>query len=824
MLRIFTSVLFALIAIFVSAQGSPGGGTPGGRATSGKIKGRIYNQTDKTPLPYASVMLYTAQKDSLITGAISSENGYFTLTNIPLASYKLKVISMGFDSLVKMVHLNFSTQELEIGNLYVSPSVQMLQAVSITAEKAQIELKPDKRIINVDKDISARGGTALDALQNAPGVTVGADDEISLRNSSPIIYVDGKPTQLSMRQIPADQINTIEIITNPSAKYEASATGGIINITLKKDKKPGYNGMLNGGIGSNNQYNGMGMFNLKESKWLTNISYNFNSGRNIAPLFSYRDNFLNGEYNGGNYQEGTSVFERQFQFARLNFDYFLNNRNTISISQNAMEGKLGFDENHFIDQLADDRELISKSDRINDQNVNFSNYTTTLSFRHTFPKQGKEYTADFSYSASQGKGDSNNKTNNYDNVGNPIDNGELQLIQGTTQGRILTAHFDFTNPITETAKLEFGLRSNWENKNSNQSVKELHYPSGEFLNDPNLSNKYNINDIVSAAYISYSSKLGKLNYQTGLRLESSNFFTTYNDTNKFSYNYPSSIKDFTYALFPNVNLSYPVSEKQQLQFNVSRKITRPNMFQSAPFIFSADKFNLRIGNPFIRPEFVNILELNHNYRTKGINLLSSFYGKYHQNTISPYAYFADSTNTILINSYENAEYSYSYGFEPNLAFTKIKNLNINLSANLFYIYTGSIAGKSAANDGMSWNSKATISYRFPKDLSIQLIGNYEAPRPIPQGRILEVYGADLSLSKTVKNWTVSFTLNDIFNTRRIQMEYIQQDYYQITSRRRDIRFVRLNLTYRFGKMDASFFRPKKSRDSNQQPVNSIDGY
>ncbi|MBA3901895.1 MAG: carboxypeptidase regulatory-like domain-containing protein, partial [Bacteroidetes bacterium] len=226
MLRIFLTVLFAFTAILVSAQGFPAG-----RGANGKIKGRIYNQVDKTPLPYASVMLYSAQKDSLVTGAISSENGYFTITNIPLASYKLKVISMGFDSLITMVNLNFSTQELEVGNLFLSPSVQMLQTVSIIAEKDHVELKPDKRVINVDKDISARGGTALDALKNAPGVTVGADDEISLRNSSPIIYVDGRPTQLSMRQIPADQINTIEIITNPSAKYEASATGGIINIT-----------------------------------------------------------------------------------------------------------------------------------------------------------------------------------------------------------------------------------------------------------------------------------------------------------------------------------------------------------------------------------------------------------------------------------------------------------------------------------------------------------------------------------------------------------------------------------------------------------------
>jgi iron complex outermembrane recepter protein len=813
------TLLFCFNFLFVFGQG--GGGA---RPANGKIKGRVYNQGDKTPLPYATVMVFSAQKDSLITGAISSENGYFTISNLPLADYRLKVSSIGFDSLVKMVQLNFSTPELEVGNLYLPSSVKMLQAVNITAERSQIELKPDKKVINVDKDISARGGTAIDVLQNAPGVTIGAGDEVSLRNSTPIIYVDGKPTQLNMRQIPADQINTIEIITNPSAKYEASATGGIINITLKKDKKPGYNGMVNGGIGSNSQYNGMGMFNMKESKWLANISYNFNTARNLAPIFSNRDNIIKGNYMGGIYQTGTAVFERQFQFGRLNFDYFLDNRNTISVTQNITAGRMGFDEEQNVGQFNENRELLFKSHRYNDQGVNFLNYNTTLSFRHTFPKQGKEYTADFSYNDSKGIGSSDNKTQNFDRFGNAADNGELQLIQGNVKGRILTFQFDFTNPLSEISKLEFGLRSNWEKKDSEQSVRNLHYPSGELLNDPDLSNSFQIDDIVSAAYLTYSSKKGKLNYQAGLRLESSNFFTTYNDTNTFSYHYPSSMDDFTYLLYPNLNLSYPLTEKQQLQFNVSRKITRPNMFQSAPFIFSSDKFNYRIGNPLIRPEFVNIAEVNHNYRTKGLNLLSSFYGKYNQNTISPYAYFADTTNTILINSYENAEYSYSYGYEPSLNITKIKNLTLNLNANIFYIYTGSIEGKSAANDGMSWNSKANITYKLPKEYSLQLNGMYEAARPIPQGRILPMYGADLSVSKTVKSWTFSCTLNDVFNTRVIQMEFIQPEFYQVSSRRRDIRFVRLNLSYRFGKMESSFFRPKKSGGQQQQPVNAIDGY
>ncbi|MBI3235441.1 MAG: carboxypeptidase-like regulatory domain-containing protein, partial [Bacteroidetes bacterium] len=362
---------------------------------NGKIKGRIYDAKDKSFLSYVSVVLLGMSNDSVIAGNISDENGYFLISDVPLGLYRLKAKAAGYDSLLKIIKVDMSNLELEVGNLYLNPSALLLKSVTVSAGKSQIELKPDKKVINVDKDISAKGGTAVDVLKNAPGVTVNADDEITLRNNTPTIYVDGKPTNLTMRQIPADQINTIEIITNPSSKYEASATGGIINITLKKNNKPGYNGMFNVGIGTNSQYSGMGMFNIKEKKWGANLSYNYNSNITTAPGISNRDNFLNGIYNGGSYQDITTKFDRQMQFGRFGFDYFINNRNTISINQNLMFGKMGFTENQNTEQLGIDHSLLASSKRSNLQQINISNYSTTLSFKHSYPKPGKEYTADF---------------------------------------------------------------------------------------------------------------------------------------------------------------------------------------------------------------------------------------------------------------------------------------------------------------------------------------------------------------------------------------------------------------------------------------------
>jgi hypothetical protein len=791
---------------------------------NGKIKGRIYDAKDKTILPYVYVVLLSINNDSVIAGNLVDDNGYLSLNNIPLGYYKLKATALGYDSIVKIIHLEFGNSELEIGNLYMNPSALLLKSVVISGKKSQIELRPDKKVINVEKDISAKGGTALDALKNAPGITINADDEITLRNSTPTIYVDGKPTNLTLRQIPADQINTIEIITNPSVKYEASATGGIINITLKKNNKPGYNGMLNAGIGTNNQYSGMGMFNIKEKKWGANFSYNYNSNITTASGFSNRDNFLNNLYNGGSYQDVSTTFNRRMQFARFGFDYFINNRNTISINQNLMFGKMGFTETQNTNQLNKEYNLVSSSIRNNLQDIHISNYATTISFKHSYPKQGKEYTADFTYNSNQGKNHYDYTTHNYSSIGTiNLGNPELQLYDISNTGRIITTQFDFINPFSKTKRLELGFRANWVNTNSLQSVINYDYASESYLTDNLLSSKYHINEIIAAGYINYSGVIKKLNYQAGLRIESSNFFANYGDTNKYSYSYPASASNIGYALFPSLNLSYNLNTKHQLQFNASRKIARPNMFQSMPFVFASDKFNYRTGNPLLKPEFISLVEVNYYIHRNSWNLLTSFYGKYNEQPISPYSYYSDSTNQVLISTFANANHAYSYGIEPVFTFSKIKNLSLNISANVFYSLTGSIENKTKPNDSWSWNTKANISYRFPKQFTIQLNGSYEAPKPILQGRILSMYGADISLSKAIKDLTFTFLLSDISNSRKMQIEYDQPDYYQIQSRRRDTRFIRFTLSYRFGKMDGSIFKMKKNNGDMQQ-MNSNDGY
>jgi len=817
-IRIVSLIGFLFCGFFLNAQEPPSFDT--GMSPNGSMQGRTYEASNKEALPFISILLLQLEKDSIIHGAISDENGYFILENVPYGTYRLKATSIGYDPLVKVVRLDAS--KLEIGDLYLKTSESLLQTVTITAEKSAIELHPDKKVINVEKDISAKGGTALDALKNAPGVTVNEDDEVLLRNNAPIIYVDGKPTTLTMRQIPADQISTIEIITNPSAKYDASATGGIINIKLKENKRPGYNGMFNIGLGTNDQLSGMASLNIKETKWAANLSYNFNMANNDVDGISDRDNFNDGIYSGGSYQDVTTIFNRQFQFGRLGFDYFINNRNTISLSQNLVDGKFGLDETQATSELDKYYNLFAYSIRDNEQDIHFTNYAASLSFKHTYPIQDKQYTASVSYSRNHGNNHYDYMTNNYDSTGALIPfNPELQLIEVNNFTDVLTAQYDFENPLDENNNLDFGFKANWSSSSSDQDASNYVYPAADYEIDSVLTTKYNTDEIILAAYTSYAGKIRNVSYQAGLRLESSNFYVGYNDTGKFNYNYPSSIKDLHYALFPSINLSYKLNGNNEFQFNASRKISRPNMFQASPFLFASDKYNYRLGNPLLKPEFVNLVELVHNYQNNSINLLTTLYGRYNEQPITPYSYFLDSTQQILVNTFANADHGYSYGLEPSLSFTKIKNLSVNYSANIFYTHTGDIGEEVQGNDGWSWDNKINLGYKFPKQFTLQLNGNYEAPKYIPQGRILAMYGADISLSKEIHNWTAALSLNDIFDTREMRIEYDQPDYYQIQTRRRDTRFLRLTVSYRFGKMDNSLFRGKSN---DAPPTNSNDGY
>lgn len=790
----------------------------------GRVYGKIVDAKTKSPLSYVAVAILTPT-DSLIDGQLTEDNGDFSLQGLPLGKLKLRVTSVGYETVLKDISLSMNNAAQDVGNIPLPVSEKMLKEAVVTADRTSVELKLDRKVINVDKDISARGGTAVDVMKNVAGVSVDGTGEVTLRNSTPIIYVDGKPTQLTLDQIPADQIERVEVITNPSAKFEASAAGGILNIVMKRNVKPGYNGMVNLGVGTNEQYTGMAFVNLREKKFGFNLSYNINGSTNRAHTFTDRQNFDTlGNLFSSSYQDNKAVSKRMFQFGRVGFDYYIDNRNTLSISENITAGNFGTDALQDYDYKMGDGSVLYTGLRDNKQQAGFKNFTTTIDFKHTYPKVGKEWDLMLLYTYNEGFGKSDFNTNNYDTNGSLMpENPMMQRIRTNSFSHQMVGQWDFTTPLAHNGTLDFGLRLSYNRQNSRQNSENYNYTFGDFVNDSLLSNNYRIDDVVGAAYIAYGQTFKKFTYQLGLRYEHF-YYAAHTPVGTYSYSYPQSADKVYQSFFPSLNLAYTINKEHQLQFNVSRKVKRPHFFQNSPFIFFSDRYNYRTGNPLLRPEFITQVELNYNLSsTKGVNFLTSIYARYNENPITGYAYRQTDTSDILINTFDNARFEYSYGWENTLRITAVKNLDINLNGNVYHNYIASIAGKTASNSSWAYFFKGSASYKFPLDIVLQVNGTYESARPIPQGERIAMYFLDASLSKEfLKVLTVNFTISDILNSKIRGTMYDTPEFWQYQTQRREVRFARLSVSFRFGKMDSSFFKQSRKKGGKSDMQNNMD--
>lgn len=799
-------VLITLYQTTAYAQRGPGGEGFSRMPAIGRVYGKVVEAGSKQPVEYATITLMSGTKDSVITGALAKANGDFSIDKLPMGRYKLRVQFIGYKTLYQPIIITPNNVEQDIGNIKIEADTKALNEVTINAEKQTVNMGIDKRVYSPDKDLSARGGTALDVMKNIPGVTVDGDGNVALRNSSPTIFIDGRPSTLTLEQIPSDQIDRIEVVTNPSAKYDANATGGILNIFLKKNTKPGYNGMITAGYGTNNRYNLMASLNIKEGKTNFFISYNLNSAQNPTKGYTNRTNLTNEIPTGSFKQDNSSVSGRMMQNGRIGFDYSITNRSTITLSQAVMGGDMtNFDDQTYI-QTGAGNTVLFKGDRVNNQTTKWRNYTSQIQFRQAYPKKGKEWTTDLTYNRSERENDATFTTNNYDRTSTYLST-DKQLNAGDGNSNMLTYQFDFTLPLTDTSKIEFGVKANYKEDKTILNVKN----NGLF--DSILSNNYNITDRVNAAYITYSSMVWGIGYQGGVRFEQTRFTGELIGKNlTFEYYYPDGTKNLAKAFFPSLYLSKKLGGNQEFQLNFSRKINRPDFMQMMPFIMFSDKQNYRIGNPNLSPEFINIAEINYNKIYTNGSILSSVYHRQTERAITNYVYQLPSDSSILVSTFINGNNSLAYGWENNVKRTFAnKKLDITLNGTIFYTTISASANNmQLQNSGISWNAKAIASYKFPKQYTFQANGSYEAPRIIPQGTTKDVYSIDLSLNKEViKTVSMTLTLNDVFNTRRFGTFYESETFTQDLSRRRETRFLRLNITWRFGEMDTSLFRKRK---------------
>ena len=882
-------LLFFIFATgFSQMPGGMGAGRTGGtqNMNMGRFYGKILDAKTTKPVEAVSIQLIQnkfdtiskKRKDTIISGMLTTKAGNFSLENLPImGNFRLKITAIGFKTIEKKVafELKFGqggdmTQALngidkDLGNIKIEEDAQVLEAVTVSGSKAFVSSSIDRKVFNVEKNLTSVGGSAIDVMRNVPSLNVDIDGNVTLRNNTPTIFVDGRPTTLTLEQIPADAIQSVEVITNPSAKFDASGgTAGILNIVLKKNRKAGYNGNLRAGIDQRGKYNLGGDINVRQGKVNVFVSAMYNQRKSISNGNTDRLTLVN-DPNTFLLQKDKNISEGYFAFLRGGFDYFIDNRNTLSLSGVYVNGKFKPESNSdiFVDTLYNSGKSTSFSNRLSNSTGEFKNRGAVIGFKHNFAKAGKEWTADANFNKSRNENENLVVSNNYTQQGGTLTRSFKQLLTGGGETQFITMQTDFVNPLTENSKLEIGARAQMRKIDSRNDISFID-GSGTPIKIPQLSSRFLNQDHVYAGYATFTNKIKDFGYQLGLRAESSGYN---GDVKTVSLGGKDTLisysNSFPISFFPSIFLSQKLKKQQEMQLNFSRRINRPNFFQLFPFTDYSDTLNLSRGNPNLVPEFTYSFEYSYTktYQTTN-SFLASVYYKFTDKLITRYQVAepnpVNPSDSNLINTYINANSSYVGGLELISRHAVAKWWDLTTNLNLYTSKINITDPKLIQQDKIySWFGKINNSFKLPKNFTLQISGDYQSKTVLPpggsgggssggfgggrggpgggmfgqaqsasQGYVRANYGVDMALRfDFLKEKRASLTLNfgDIFRTRRNDVFSESGYFVQNTFRRRDPQFFRINFNWRFGKFDVSLFKRKNMKGDAEGMQNGMQG-
>src|SRR6476661_1690583 len=582
---------FVLLLLgFISSQSysqMPGGQMRGnGQAPAGRFYGKVVDAANKG-LEAVSVTLVTTKidsatkkpKENIIGGMLTSAVGDFSIENVPaFGKYKLKITGIGFKELDMPVAFEMPNRnsmgndpsamlgalDKDLGNIKMQIDENVLGSVTVTAAKPMLQMGIDRKIFNVDKNLTSAGGTAVDVMKNVPSVNVDIDGNVTLRNNTPQIFVDGRPTNLTLEQIPADAIESVEIITNPSAKFDASGgTAGILNIVLKKNKRVGYSGNLRFNIDSRAKIGGGGDINIRQNKINFFASGMYMQRKSLSNGVTERQNKLFSQ--SKTLQQDNQTMNGAFGFGRAGFDYFIDNRNTITLTESIARGKMDPNStSNIYTDVEGNNSYDSLQQRISTSANIFRHSSSQLSFKHNFPRAGREWTADVTYNMVKNENDNTIRSGYYALPTMDFNRSYDQQQLGNGNNKNLIVQTDYSNPINDKSKFEMGARASIRTADNLTNYYILN-SAGTKTAVTGQNVVYNSKDQVYAAYATYSNRIKNFGYQLGLRAESSNYQGELVGKNQsFNINFPIS-------LFPSVFLSEKVTDNDEFQLNYSRR-------------------------------------------------------------------------------------------------------------------------------------------------------------------------------------------------------------------------------------------------------------
>lgn len=779
---------------------------------AGVVKGKVIDSGTNQPIYYANITLYNPKDSTVVNGGITNESGIFNINNVRPGRFYVKVSFIGYKThLIRTLVVTPAKPTADLGTIGLISAAVKLNEVVVKGEKDMVVTNLDKQVINVDKDLSSSGGTALDVMQNIPSLTVDVDGNISLRgNSNVTILIDGKPSGLAglqssdvLTSIPSSSIKSVELVTNPSAKYDPDGTAGIINIVLKKKTNIGFNGIFNLNAGTGTNYSGSANLNYRTG------TINF-FGNFVGRIF---DDTRTGLVNRTNYYPGFNTLlsqnssdseKRNFGNINLGADYLLDDFNTLSFNAQYRRFSAPNDgsiDNNKINQFDNSYNSFQE---LNNTTRNINSYTYTTSYKKEFEEKDKVLTADVIYSRnSMVSSGTNNYTNNYINFpsGDSTVYIPSSLLQNTNNNynNEWTIQSNYVNPFGDKNRIEAGFKSYFRHLGTDYNF--FNYDGGinQWINNPNRSNNFDYKQQIHAVYGIYTGQTGDLKYQAGIRAEDA-------ISNSKLLNNSQSFDSKYFSLYPSVYFAYDFNPLQELKLNYSRRVDRPNPWQLNPFINYTDSLNLTFGNPALLPQYTNSYELGYSTVLFDFNITSSLFYKQTSGLITQISTLIN--NDVTETTFMNIANAKNYGVEliGNGAFFPWWRFNANVSyfrrdINSPYFADG------VSNYSYSYTGRINSTWQLDKTLSFQISSTYNSPSVTAQGRTNALYFTDIAVRKDFsRDLTGTLRISDIFNTRRFGSETYGDGFVSFTTAQRTSRILFLGLTYNINN-----YKPAKDR-------------
>lgn len=797
----------------------------GNRPDPIKITGTVIDKDSGQPLEYATLVLQSVQNPERVTGGITDLQGKFEVETRP-GQYNVRVEFISYKTYTQNAQTFSSSTDL--GTIQLETDVTQLESVEVVGEKTTVEIRLDKKIYNIGKDITTSGGNVSDALNNIPSVSVDVEGAISLRGNENVrILINGKPSALAgfgstdaLRQLPADAIEKVEVITSPSARYDAEGTAGILNIVLKKEKTLGINGSANTTIGHPLNARVTTNFNLRTEKF--NIFNTLGYFHSEPPGGGFFDNtYTQGEYD--RIIENRDISRKNDGFnINLGMEYFLTEKSSITGSffhRFADES----DQTENDNQRFVDASLDSRTFRREEQNEDDRSYQASINYTNNINDDGHKLTADFQYSYDDESVFTEIQEDN--TFPSPQLLALENIFETQTQDDIL-AQVDYVLPVGD-AQFEAGYRGTFEKEVNDYRLDTLNQISGQFETNQNLTNIFTYHENINALYTQYGNKLGKFSFLLGLRLENTQLkgeldseIDSQTLEDLFGVDVDITFDKNYLGLFPTVNLIYELSENENVSLGYNRRINRPRGWFINPFPSRSSRTNIFQGNPDLDPAYANAFDLGYLKRWDKLTFTSSLY---YQRETNSFDRVQEETGEVtsdgirIIRSIPiNLSTNERVGAEAGIIYSPIKWLQVNSSFNFFKFNSeGEFNGVDYGTDNTSWFARFSSKFSLPAKIDLQTNAFYRGPRQNSQTETKGIFSLNMAMSKDVfkDKATVSLNISDAFNSRK-RISYTETAFFTSDSefqwRKRQFN---LSFIYRFN-------QPKERKRGGNRPNDS----